>query len=307
MESLFDLSLINSTLRMMAPLLLAGLGGAICSRVGVFNVGLDGLMLMGAFLGIAANAYTNNVWLAILIAIIGTTIFSALYGYMMIDLQANMIVTGIAMNFLSIGMTTFALRTIFDVQGAYYNNEMQGLPVWEIPVIDSIPLVGNLLSGQSPIVYLGIVCTILMYIFFKKSVAGSHFDAVGINPTAAKSQGIKVRRIQYLAVLISGILCALAGAQLSLGQVTMFSENMTAGRGFIALVATMLGQSNPIGVFLSSGLFGFTEAISIRLQGLNVPTNFTLMLPYVITILAMFIFKDKNQLSALKNSAGSSR
>ncbi|MFC4403509.1 ABC transporter permease [Gracilibacillus xinjiangensis] len=307
MDSLFDLSLINSTLRMMAPLLLAGLGGAICSRVGVFNVGLDGLMLMGAFLGIAANVFTNNVWLAILIAVIGTTIFSALYGYMVIDLQANMIVTGIAINFLSIGMTTFALRTIFNVQGAYYSNEMQGLPTWEIPVIGNIPFIGNLLSGQTPIVYLGVVCTISMYIFFKKSVSGSHFDAVGINPVAAKSQGIKVKRIQYQAVLISGVLCALAGAQLSLGQVTMFSENMTAGRGFIALVATMLGQSNPIGVFLSSGLFGFTEAISIRLQGLNIPTNFTLMLPYVITILAMFIFKDKTQLSALKNSTGSSR
>ncbi|SHN35705.1 ABC transporter permease [Gracilibacillus kekensis] len=307
MSSLFDLSLIDSTLRMMAPLLLAGLGGAICARVGIFNVGLDGLMLMGAFIGVAANAFTNNIWLSILIAVVGTLIFSLLFGYMVIHLQANMIVTGIAINFLSIGATTFALRTIFDVQGAYYNNEMVGLPTWRIPVIDDIPLLGNLLSGQSPVVYLGILITIAMYIFLKKSVLGSHFDAVGINPVAAKSQGIKIKKIQYQAVIISGILCALGGVQLSLGQVTMFSENMTGGRGFIALVATMLGQSNPIGVFLSSSLFGFTEAISIRFQGLNIPTNFTLMLPYVITILAMFIFKDRTQLNAMKNSQGSSR
>lgn len=307
MENLFDLSLINSTIRMMAPLLLAGLGGAICARVGIFNVGLDGLMLMAAFIGVAANVFINNIWISLLIAIIGTVLFSLLFGYMVIHLQANMIVTGIALNFLAIGVTTFALRTIFDVQGAYYNNEMSGLPTWRIPVIEDIPVVGNLLSGQTPVVYIGFAATIGMYIFLKKSILGSHYDAVGINPIAAKSQGIKIKTIQYQAIIISGILCALAGVQLSLGQVTMFSENMTGGRGFIALVATMLGQSNPIGVFLSSGLFGFTEAISIRLQGLNIPTNFTLMLPYVITILAMFVFKDRSQLSDLKNSQSSLR
>ncbi|QGH35395.1 ABC transporter permease [Gracilibacillus salitolerans] len=307
MENLFDLSLINSTIRMMAPLLLAGLGGAICARVGIFNVGLDGLMLIAAFIGVAANVFTNNIWISILLAIIGTMLFSLLFGYMIIHLKANMIVTGIALNFLAIGVTTFALRTIFGVQGAYYNNEMVGLPTWRIPIIDDIPVVGNLLSGQSPVVYLGIIATIGMYIFLKKSVLGSHYDAVGINQVAAKSQGVKIKTIQYQAIIISGILCALGGVQLSLGQVTMFSENMTGGRGFIALVATMLGQSNPIGVFLAGGLFGFTEAISIRLQGLNIPTNFTLMLPYVITILAMFVFKDRTQLSAMKNSQGSSR
>ncbi|RCW71922.1 ABC transporter permease [Saliterribacillus persicus] len=307
MESLFDLSLINSTLRMMAPLLLAGLGGAICARVGIFNVGLDGLMLMGAFLGIAANVLFENLILATLFAVIGTAIFSLILGYLIINLQANMIVVGIALNFLSIGITTFTLRTMFDVKGAYYDNEMAGLPVIHIPIIREIPIIGNIFSGQTPIVYLGILITILLFFFFRSTVLGSRYDAVGINLTAAKSQGIKVKAIQYQAIIISAVLCALGGVQLSLGQVTMFSENMTAGRGFIALVATMLGQSNPFGVFLSSGLFGFTEAISIRMQSMNIPTNFTLMLPYVITIVAMFIFKDKTQLNALKNNTGSTR
>ncbi|MNV88968.1 Branched-chain amino acid transport system / permease component [compost metagenome] len=131
--------------------------------------------------------------------------------------------------------------------------------------------------------------------------------AVGENPVAAKSIGIKVNRMQYLAVLICGVLCGLAGAQLSLGQVTMFTEGMTAGRGFIALVATMLGQANPIGVMASSLLFGLMDAFSIRLQGFSLPTHFTQMLPYIVTLLAMLFFRRSNYLADAQKANGSSR
>ena len=146
-----------------------------------------------------------------------------------------------------------------------------------------------------------------LQLFLFKTVTGFRLLAAGENPSAAKSLGIKVSRIQYGAVLLCGVLCGLAGAQLSLGNVTMFTEGMTSGRGFIALVATMLGQSNPIGVAGSSLLFGLMDALSIRLQGFSVPTHFTMMLPYVVTIVAMLIFKDKSYMMEARKANESSR
>ena len=290
---LFDLTLLNSTIRMVAPILLAALGGALCSRVGLFNVGLEGLILIGAFSAIVGSHFTGSVFLAVLFAAGMTLIFAMLFAYMTIQLKANDIVVGVAINFLALGLTTFALRTIFQVKGAYYNKDMQGLPKWDIPIIEDIPVVGALFSGHSPLVYLSFLAAILLYVFLYRSVTGFRVLSVGMNPVAAKSLGLKVKPLQYLAIGLCGILCGLAGAQLSLGQVTMFTEGMTAGRGFIALVATMLGQSHPIGIMGSSLLFGFMDAISIRLQGYSLPTQFTSMLPYVITIFAMFVLRDR--------------
>lgn len=290
---LLDLSLFNSTLRMVTPILLAALGGAICTKVGIFNVGLEGLILVGAFSAIVGNHLTGSVLLAVLFACAVTAAVSLVFGYTAIHLKANQIVAGIAINFLALGGTTFALRTIFHVKGAFYDKEMKGLPKLHLPFIEGIPVIGKILSGQSLLVFLSFAAAILLYIFFYRTVTGFRFMAVGMNETASKSLGLKVTTIQYMAVIICGVFCGLAGAQLSLGQVTMFSEGMTAGRGFIALVAMMLGQSHPIGILGSSLLFGLMDAISIRLQGFSMPTQFTAMLPYVITILAMFFLRDR--------------
>ncbi len=307
MDQLFDVSLFNSMLRIVTPILLAALGGAICARVGLFNVGLEGLVLVGAFSAILGNHFLGNVWLAIIFAILCVMLFSLIFAYISINLRANVIVVGISMNFLAAGLTTFCLRAIFDVKGAYYDKNMMGLPKWDIPVIKDIPVLGGIISGHSPLVYLAFFAAILMQIYLFKTVSGFRLRAAGENPVAAQSLGIPVRRIQYGAVLMSGVLCGLAGAQLSLGQVTMFTEGMTAGRGFIALVATMLGQSNPIGVVASSLLFGFMDAFSIRLQGFALPAQFTQMLPYIVTLVAMFFFKDRSYLKDAQRANGSSR
>lgn len=307
MDFLLDASLFASTLRMVTPILLAALGGAICARVGLFNVGLEGLVLIGAFSAIVGNHFTGNVFAAVLFAVLCSLLFSVLFGYMSIQLKANVIVVGIALNFLALGLTTFSLRAIFDVKGAYYNKDMVGLPKWDIPVLKDIPWLGDVLSGHSPLVYLSVFLVIVLQLFLFKTVTGFRLLAAGENPTAAKSLGIKVTRIQYGAVLMCGVLCGLAGAQLSLGNVTMFTEGMTSGRGFIALVATMLGQSNPLGVAASSLLFGFMDALSIRLQGFAMPTHFTMMLPYIVTIVAMLFFKDKGYMQEARKSNESSR
>lgn len=290
---LLDVSLFNSTLRMIAPILLAALGGAVCARVGIFNVALEGLMLTGAFAAIVGSHLFGSVWLAVLFAVLCTAVLSLLFGYLTIGLHANMIVVGVALNFLAAGLTTYCLFAIFNVKGSYYDPNMTGLPHWNIPLIGDIPIAGGVLSGHSPLVYLAFLLAFALQFFFFRTVRGFRMLAAGEHPAAARSLGLKVDRIRYGAVLASGVLCGLAGAQLSLGQVTLFTENMTAGRGFIALVAVMLGQNNPLGVTLSSLLFGFMDALSIRLQGLSLPTQFTMMVPYVMTLAAMFFFKDR--------------
>ncbi|QDS37224.1 ABC transporter permease [Brevibacillus brevis] len=293
---LFDWSLLSSTIRMVTPILLAALGGALCARVGIFNVGLEGLVLVGAFSAIVGNHFTGNLFLAVLIAALASIVFSLLFAYMTIKLRANEIVVGVAINFLALGLTTFALRAIFGVKGAFYDKDMVGLPTVEIPFIHDIPVIGGIVSGHSPLVYFAFLAAILLYVFFYRTVTGFRVLAVGLNPVAARSLGLKVTGLQMLAIVMSGALCGIAGAQLSLGQVTMFTEGMTAGRGFIALVAMMMGQSHPLGILASSLLFGLMDALSIRLQGFSLPTQFTAMLPYVLTILAMFFLKNKSQI-----------
>ncbi|BAH46545.1 ABC transporter permease protein [Brevibacillus brevis NBRC 100599] len=295
---LFDWSLLSSTIRMVTPILLAALGGALCARVGIFNVGLEGLVLVGAFSAIVGNHFTGNLFLAVLIAALVSIVFSLLFAYMTIKLRANEIVVGVAINFLALGLTTFALRAIFGVKGAFYDKDMTGLPTVEIPFIHDIPVIGGIVSGHSPLVYFAFLAAILLYVFFYRTVTGFRVLAVGLNPVAARSLGLKVTGLQVLAIVMSGALCGIAGAQLSLGQVTMFTEGMTAGRGFIALVAMMMGQSHPLGIIASSLLFGLMDALSIRLQGFSLPTQFTAMLPYVLTIAAMFFLKNKSQIGS---------
>lgn len=307
MEQLLDAALFSSMLRVVTPILLAALGGALCSRVGLFNVALEGFVLVGAFSGIVGNYLFGNVWLAVLFAVLCVMLFSLIFGYISINLRANVIVVGISLNFLAAGLTTFLLRAIFDVKGAYYDNNMVGLPKWDIPFIKDIPWLGSVISGQSPLVYLAIILVVVLQFFLFKTIAGFRMRSVGENPVAAQSIGIKVRKHQYSAVLACGVLCGLAGAQLSLGQVTMFTEGMTAGRGFIALVATMLGQASPIGVMASSMLFGFMDALGIRLQGFSMPSHFTQMLPFIVTLIAMFFFKDRSYLEDAHKAGGSSR
>lgn len=296
LQKIFDITLLGSTFRMVAPILLAALGGALCARVGLFNVGLEGFILMGAFSAIVGNYYTENIILAVIIAMMATMVFSLIFAYLSIHLQANVIVVGIAINFLALGLTTFGLRTIFDVKGAFYDRNMTGLPRWDIPVIKDIPWLGDMLSGHTPLVYLAIVLVILLHIYLFKTVSGFRMNAIGENLSAAVSIGLRTRLYQYAAVVLCGALCGLAGAQLSLGQVTMFAEGMTAGRGFIALVAMMLGQSLPLGVLAASLFFGLMYAVSIRLQGEGLPTQFTDMIPYVVTIIALLFFANRQRI-----------
>lgn len=293
--NIFDATLLNSTFRFVTPILLAALGGLICERVGVFNIALEGLMLTGAFAAVVGSYFAGNAVVGVLSAIIAGIALAGIFAFFAINLRGDMIVLGIALNLLTSGLTIFLLRTIFGVKGAFQDPAVQGLGKIELPLLADVPVLGPLLSGHSWVIYLTWLLVAAMYIFLFQHPLGLRMRGVGEHPEAAATLGVNVAALRYLAVLLSGALCGLAGAQLSLGNVTLFVENMSAGRGWIAVVAVMFGQAHPLGVFAASLLFGLADSIGFRLQGLQMPSQFTGMVPYVVTLVSLFIVEAQRR------------
>lgn len=286
---LFDATLLNSTLRFVAPILLAALGGALCQRVGIFNIALEGLMLTGAFGAVAGSYWFHSSAFGVATAVLASVLLAAVFALFTVKLGSDEIVTGIAINLLAAGLTVFLLRTLFGVKGAFQDPAIVGLATIEIPGIRALPFLGPLLSGHSWIVYMSIILVLAIQFFLFRHRLGLHLRGVGENPEAARTLGVQVSAMQFGTILVSGALCGLAGAQLSLGNVNLFVENMSAGRGWMAVVAVMLGRGHPLGVLAASLLFGFTDSLGFRLQGLRLPSQFTETVPYLVTLLSLFL------------------
>ncbi|MFD4482319.1 ABC transporter permease [Streptomyces sp. NPDC058471] len=278
-----DSALFHSALLALTPILLAALGGAICERAGVFNIGLEGMMLIGCFSGVAGSWFTGSAWLGVVFAALASAAYSMILAVGTISLRGDAVVLGVALNLLAVGLTGFLLRTVFGVQGTFSDPDLAGLDGIDIP------FAGAVLSGHSALVYLSWAAVAVAGVFLARHPWGLRLRGVGEAPDAAATLGVSPTKYQYAAVLTSGVLCGLAGAQLALGNVTLFSENMTAGRGWIAVVAVMLGRALPLGVLLAGLLFGVAEAVGFRLQGLGMPQQATDAAPYVVTLAALFL------------------
>lgn len=296
MDVILDIALLASTVRLFTPILLAALGGMFTARAGIFNFALEGMMLVGSFFAVAGVYWTGNPYVGLLLAVLSATVVSMLFGYFVIEVKGDAIIIGLAVNILALAFTTYAMRLVFGVAGGgYYDPNLQGLPNITLPIISEIPLLGEVLSGHSIIVYAAFLFVGLAYVLLFRHPVGLHIRAVGENREAAGSLGIRVKRTQYLSAALCGILCGLAGAQLSISLVTQFVEGMTAGRGFIALVAVMFGQAHPVKILGASLLFGLAYAASLRLQGIGVPTQFVSMLPYVATLVVLIGTRIRSQ------------
>lgn len=286
---IFDITLFNSTFRMIAPILLAALGGLLCERVLVFNIVLEGTMLIGAFAGVIFSLWGGSSLVGVLAAGLAGMLFSLLLALFVVTLKGDAIVVGIALNMLASGLTTYLMRAMFGARGQFDDPGIVSLKALQIPLIQDVPVIGPILSGHTWVVYLSWVMVLVIYILLFRNVLGLRMRGVGQNDEAAATLGVNVNRVRFTALAICGVLTGIAGAQLSLGNVTLFVENMSAGRGWIAVVAVMLGNAHPVGVFLSSLLFGFSDALGFRLQGSMLPYQFSDMIPYIVTLLAVFI------------------
>lgn len=282
----------------ICPIIFAALAGTICRRVGLFNIALEGQMLVGAFAAIAGSHFTGSLSGGILSALVASTLFSALLAIGSTIFAGNSMVIGITLNLLASGLTSFLLRALFGVSGTYSDSAMVSLPHWWIPGLADLPIVGTALSDQNPLVYLSWLLVVAVPVFLGFTPMGLRLRGVGEQPDAARTLGTGVTRYRVVVTLVAGLLCGCAGLQLSLGSVTLFAENMTAGRGWIAAAAVMLGRGQPLAVVAACVLFGFADAFGLKLQGLGLPSQLTDCAPYVVTLLALFILGARERLDS---------
>ena len=276
-------------IRTATPILLAALGGILCEKVGVFNIALEGLMLFGAFFGVYAVSLTGEPLMALLAALAVGAIGGLIYVILVELLKTDATIASIGMNTFALGLTTYLMKMVFGDEGSIRSANIVGFSKLEIPWLEKIPFIGKVLGGHTVLVYVSLLLVILMQIFIYKTRTGINLRAVGENPLAATSAGISVKRYRIISVVVAGMLCGLAGVHLSLGYVTMFTENMTGGRGFFSYTAVVFGQSNPVIVMIACFVFGLSETLAYRFQQSGVPVPLVLTIPYVITVIALII------------------
>jgi general nucleoside transport system permease protein len=268
-RDIFNYALIASTIRLSTPLILAALGGLYSERGGVINIALEGMMLAGAFTAAAVTVFTHSPWAGLLAAVIAGLVVAALHAVVTINYRADQVVSGAAINILFLGVPALLSGALFESTGA----------TPQLPRDQTLP---------NTLVYLAfILVAVTAYVIYRTRF-GLRLRAVGENPEAAMAAGVSVTRMRYAGVLISGALAALGGAYLSIGQSSLFTRNMTAGRGFIALAALIFGKWDPVGALLACLFFGFAEAVAIRMQGtVDIPNQFIQMIPYVLTMVVL--------------------
>ncbi len=279
--------LFNAALLVAAPLVLAAVGGAISNQAGIFNFTLEGLMLFAAFFAVFFTIETQNASAGVLAAVVLTTVVSLVYGFVVLQLGADPIIAAFGVNLLSLGATSFLLRAWLGQIGGVF--APTGLGNATPSFVEALPLLGPVLARQNILVYAALVSGPLAYLFLTRTPLGLAIRAAGEAPEAAEAAGLKVKRVRYAALAITGVMCALAGAELSLGFLSQFTDNMTAGRGIIAFAAVIFGRNLPIPVWLTALFFGFASAFTDRLQGLGLPAELVVLVPYLAAVVALAI------------------
>jgi ABC-type uncharacterized transport system permease subunit len=289
---IINVGLFAAALRMATPLVYASLGGLFSERVGIINIALEGMMLTGAFSGVLATFGTGSPWLGVLTSVLVGGLLGLLHALLTVKFAGDQIVSGTGINLFALGFTAYMSQIVWGSRGA--SPSVQGLGPISIPLLRDIPIVGAIIGNQTPLVYIALVIVVLSYIVLFKTPAGLRIRAVGEHPAAADTAGVNVYRTKYLYVMVSGMLAGLGGAFLSLGHLDLFVLGMTGGRGFIALAAMILGGWTPFGALGASLLFGFSDALQMRLQSVGaLPSQIVLIIPYVLTVLVLAGFVRK--------------
>lgn len=280
---IISVGLFAAAIRMATPIVYAALGGMFSERVGVVNIGMEGMMLTSALGGVTVSYYTGNPWLGVAAAVATGGLLGIIHAVVTVKYAGNQIVSGTGLNILAMGFTAYMSQILWGSRGA--SERVTGIKDITIPILSDVPVIGPIIGTHSPLVYLMPVVTILCYVVLFKTPLGLHIRAVGEHPTAAETAGIDVVKIKYMGVIVSGMLAGLGGAFLSLSHLNLFARGMTGGRGFIALAALIFGKWMPFGVLGAGLLFGFADALQMRLQSLGIlPPQIILMIPYVLTV-----------------------
>lgn len=293
-----DIDLITNVLYAMVrtgtPLLIVALGEMVCEKSGVLNLGQEGMMLMGAVAGFITTLLTGSLLLGFVLAMVAGVLMSQLFGLIALGLSANQVATGLALTIFGTGLSAF-------IGADYVGKPITGLEAIAIPLLSDLPVIGKMLFAQDLVVYLSFVLFALVYWFFRSSRSGLVVKAVGENPHAANAIGLPVLRTRYLAVAFGGAMAGLAGGYLSLAYTPLWAENMSAGRGWIALALVVFASWRAERVLLGAYLFGLASILHLVAQGLgfSVSPNLLAMLPYIATILVLVMLSRNQRLSKL--------
>jgi general nucleoside transport system permease protein len=276
-------------IRLTTPILLVAMGAIFCERAGVMNIATEGFMLVGCMTAVVATYFSGSPWIGVLAAMLAGALLSVVFSLLVVNIGTHQIVTAVALNLFALGATSIIFRRIFGAMSS--TPAITGLPMWHIPILSDIPLVGNVLFNQSPLTYIAFLSVPVVHFVMFHTTWGLNVRAVGETPRAVDTMGISVYRIRWSTILLSGFVAGLAGAFLSLGQTTIFQEGMTAGRGYIAYTAIVFGKWLPLNTMAGTLIFGFADALQLRIQtlGAGVPYQFAMMIPYILTILAIVL------------------
>lgn len=301
---IFSTQFFYSILRISTPILFAAMGALITSKAGVINIGLEGIMLFSALSGVIFSAFSGSAWIGFICAILTGILIAVVMSYVALVLKSHITLTGIAINMFASGCTVFILYLVANDKGISSSLASKVMPTINIPVIQNIPILGQIVSGHNILTYFAFLSVLFTYVLLNKTVIGLRIRAVGENEQAALSVGAKPVKYQFIAMLISGVLAGMGGAYMSMGYVSWFSRDMIAGRGFIALAAQQLGQGTTIGTFVATMVFGMADAVANNLQAMQIPSEFVQSIPYFSTILGLVIFsimKQKKERQIIKN------
>jgi simple sugar transport system permease protein len=285
LENILSYAFFMQTLRITIPYLLPSLGAVYSEKGGVINIALEGILLIGAFFTTVGAYFFHSALIGISYGVLAGLAVALLHAIAAVTFKADQIVSGIAINLFATGLTKFFCKIFFN--SSSNSERIIGLETINIPGLSSVPVISN------PFILLCVILLLISYIVIYKTRFGLRLRAVGENPAAADSLGISVNRIRYAGVLISGVLASLGGAWLALDQHS-FTDGMSAGRGYIALAAMIIGKWNPWGAAGACLIFGFAESLSIQFQNLPIPTQFIQMLPYILTIIVLAGFIGKS-------------
>jgi simple sugar transport system permease protein len=262
--------------------------GVISERSGVINIGIEGIMLLTAQASVVAATVSNSLYIGLLTALITGGLIAALHAYLVIRFKVDQIVSGVAINIIGVGVTSFISSRFLEKNTNALNNSGT-FPVISIPLLSKIPIIGPVLFENNIIIYLTILLVIVLHIMLFYTPWGLRTRAVGEHPKAADTLGVNVYLTRYINVILGGIICGLGGAYFTIGSVGRFDEIMTAGKGFIGLAAMIFGKWNPVGAYTSSMIFGFADSLQVKLQILRtpIPSEFLLMAPYIVTMIVL--------------------
>jgi simple sugar transport system permease protein len=273
---------------MAAPLMLLGVGGTFTERTGIFNIGMEGMMLVGAMAAIAGDLATGSVLVATLCAMAAGGVLGLVHAYITVTRRANQIVSGATINLFALGLTNLLYGPLYE--GFKYRPRVALYPKLAPEVLHDVPILGPLIFAQPVIVWIACLLPVIATWFLWRTSWGLNIRAVGDHPHAVATAGVSVTKLKYIGVLISGLCAGLGGSALVLADLGMFGPNLTAGRGFMALAALVVGSWNPSWVAVACFFFGGAEALQLRAQtwsqtfGINLPYQFLVMLPYLLTI-----------------------